>query len=303
MPWLAGLAMLPALIAMVGDLWWPFELCAHFHGNWALGLTASTALLLALGCWRTAAASGVVALADLAFVLPLWVGECGCDGAHDLRVMTVNVHSKNGDHAKLLRLLDRERPDVLAVLEFTNAWRDALEPLHEQYPHRVFRPRIDNFGIALYSKVPCTRLEVVAIGSAGIPSIEAELESARGRLSLIATHPLPPRLRTPPTLRDDQLAAVATRIAERSGPGMVLGDLNTSSWTRSFRGLCEVGRLRDARRGFGVQPTWPGRLAALGIAIDHVLVSDEISVCDYRVGPHVGSDHRPVTVDLRLASN
>ena len=38
--------------------------------------------------------------------------------------------------------------------------------------------------------------------------------------------------------------------------------------------------------------TWPSRLPVM--AIDHVLVSPELSVSSLRVGPAIGSDHRPV---------
>ena len=81
-----------------------------------------------------------------------------------------------------------------------------------------------------------------------------------------------------------------------------MGDLNTTSWSPFFSDLIEESGLRDSRKGFGIQTTWPDGLFLLRIPIDHCLVSKDISVLDRRVGPSIGSDHFPVTVDLVLTS-
>lgn len=65
-----------------------------------------------------------------------------------------------------------------------------------------------------------------------------------------------------------------------------------------FRRLLARSGLIDTLRGRGYQPTWPGHFVPLWIPLDHCLVSPDLTVLDRRVGPHVGSDHRPVIVDL-----
>jgi endonuclease/exonuclease/phosphatase (EEP) superfamily protein YafD len=81
---------------------------------------------------------------------------------------------------------------------------------------------------------------------------------------------------------------------------VLLGDLNTTSWSPGFQECLQISRLRDSRRGFGVHPTWPARQAVLRITIDHCLVSDGIVVEDHHVGPDVGSDHLPVLIKCRV---
>ena len=81
---------------------------------------------------------------------------------------------------------------------------------------------------------------------------------------------------------------------------MVLGDFNCAPWSPHFRRLCGGAKLRDAARGSGFAPTWYPSRVPIGIPIDHVLVGPAVAVEEHRVGPALGSDHRPVLVDLRF---
>jgi endonuclease/exonuclease/phosphatase (EEP) superfamily protein YafD len=91
---------------------------------------------------------------------------------------------------------------------------------------------------------------------------------------------------------------VAQAARERYGPTLVLGDLNVTPWSPHFRALLREGRLADSARGFGWQASWPAYSLPLRIAIDHCLVSAEFTVLRRRLGPHVGSDHLPVFVEV-----
>ena len=88
-------------------------------------------------------------------------------------------------------------------------------------------------------------------------------------------------------------------------PAVLLGDLNATPWSRSYRRL--AGRLADARRLSQTGrtrsgATFPTRLPLL--RIDHAFVSSGIRVG--RMGPvggglaRVASDHRPLLVEIAL---
>jgi endonuclease/exonuclease/phosphatase family metal-dependent hydrolase len=50
-----------------------------------------------------------------------------------------------------------------------------------------------------------------------------------------------------------------------------------------------------------VLPTYPAWFPLLWLPLDHCLVSADLLVGQFRVGPYAGSDHFPVVVDFSLA--
>lgn len=79
---------------------------------------------------------------------------------------------------------------------------------------------------------------------------------------------------------------------------ILIGDLNTTSWSYYFKNFIKAMQLVDSRKGFGLQTTWPSILPIMAITIDHILISPDIKVLNHKIGPHIGSDHYPVFVEL-----
>ena len=115
---------------------------------------------------------------------------------------------------------------------------------------------------------------------------------------IIATHPLPPVSTEYWESRNAQLKSIAENVRDSAIPTMVCGDLNTTPWSPFFRDFMNQTGLRPASLGQGIPPTWTGRTALLGLAIDYVTVPPEVQVVSRRIGPNLGSDHRPVIVDF-----
>ena len=132
-------------------------------------------------------------------------------------------------------------------------------------------PREDIFGIALYSKLPIVQSDIRYIGDAEVPSIVAELETPEGRLTLIATHPVPPVGAEYSRLRNGQLERLAELVARTSPPVLALGDFNATPWCPHFQRLLARSGLRDSSPGRGILPTWPTYVPPLQIPLDHCL--------------------------------
>ena len=145
-------------------------------------------------------------------------------------------------------------------------------------------------------------VECIDLGGVDTPTITATVETREGEFSLIAVHPVPPMRSGSARLRNAQLAEIATIVNRQPHPGVVVGDLNASCWSPQFRDLLRNAKLREARHGRGLYPTWPMHFptSLLRIPIDHCLVSEGISIRDFRTGADVGSDHAPIVVDVSL---
>ncbi|REJ64690.1 MAG: hypothetical protein DWQ31_20590 [Planctomycetota bacterium] len=322
------LACLPTLLALAARWHWSLDLLTHFRVWYVLALAAGAIVSLTFRQRKTALVAALVCGWNVALIAPFYLGgsptepvataamvgppaevaalaPSTSDSNTALRAMSINVLSSNLRTDDVVAVVREQQPDFVFFMEVDRRWMEALAELESMYPHRLDARRSDAFGAAFFSKLPPRRMEVVELSGIDLPSVSAELELPNGRtLSLLATHPLPPVGRARSAARNTQLAAAAEMVGAMSGPKMLLGDLNATGWSPYSADLLDVAGVRDSRHGFGVQGSWGPRRGLLSwlprLPIDHILVSDEIEMIDHRIGPHIGSDHLPVTVDLRV---
>ena len=219
-----------------------------------------------------------------------------------LRLLFSNVHVLNEQHDKLLELVETEQPDVLVLQEISSRWVRSLETVGLSLPHKHLVPRNDSFGIGIFSRIPIHMSEEIHFGKL-YPSILAVLEIGGERVTILAMHPPPPVSEQAAASRNEQLQAAASFFREIQTPKLIIGDLNTTMWSGNFRRFVRDSGLKNARRGFGILPSWPTFFPPMYIPIDHCLVSPDITVVDMRTGNDVGSDHFPLIVDLSLTSS
>ena len=290
------------LLGFGGRFWWAFDLFSHFQIQYLLGTSTVIVLLLLARRLRAALIFVLFAAINLYFIIPYYVfGTAASAGSSTgIKALTLNVNSANEHYELVKQLIRSANPDVVLLTEVTPTWTRAMEDLHGDYTYQRPEPREDNFGLALYSKLPLNNCTVVFLGAAGLPSLSAEIDIDGRRVTLLGTHPLPPISDRSSRLRNDQLLAVAGHLRATPGPKILLGDLNTSPWSYWFRRLIEESGMKDRSLGKGIRPTWPTDSILFRIPIDYCLVSEEMVVKDRQIGPDIGSDHFPVIVDLAL---
>jgi endonuclease/exonuclease/phosphatase (EEP) superfamily protein YafD len=301
----AGTVIVGATLAgFLGRLWWVFDLFAHFQFQYLLSISIVIFLLLVLKRFKMSAIFIVCFASNLARVLPYYwpVNSATNHSSSSLRAIALNVNTANEHYELVSKLIREHNPDILVLTEVNAAWIKAMESLRSTYLHQKCMPREDNFGIALYSKLPFTICNVVELGQAGVPSIDAEFAIQGQTLRVLGTHTLPPIDNAYSWFRNNQIEAVAAYLGSVTGPKILLGDLNMTPWSPYFGALLSTAKLVDSSRGRGLEPTWPTNHVWIGrIPIDFCLVSEEITVTDKKIGANVGSDHFPVIVDFGLA--
>lgn len=300
----AALALATAGGTLLGRLTY-LELLTHFRLQYALGLTLCAAALAVARSRLVLAVALSGAAINWAYVapyMPLGQAEARAAGGAPLRVMLLNVYHPNEDVEAVLAAIREEDPDVLVLQEVTGAWWKRLEPLVADYPHLKAIPAPSGSGIALLSRLPLERAEPVNFTGVSQPSIFAVVRAGPISVSVLAIHPQKPTRSAAFAGRNLQYAKAAELLHSISGPKVLVGDFNTTPWSPYFEDLVRDSGLRDPREGAGLMPTWPLTLPApLRIPIDHVLVSEEVSVERLATRDGTGSDHCAVIADLRIA--
>jgi endonuclease/exonuclease/phosphatase (EEP) superfamily protein YafD len=296
---IAGAGLTAAtLMSFLGRFFLLFDLFSHFRVQYfQLAL-----VLIGVSIWkknnRALVLFSVLACLNYAFVLPLYFGKPPVPTEQPARAMLMNILASNGNTEQVLSAIESANPDLLVLEEVTPKWAEELSAL--DYPYRVAQVRDDCFGIMLLSRYPLSKTNVVVIGSAGVPTITANVHLPQGEILLIATHPLPPFGAEFSKHRNNQLAGLPNLGKMQKHPVLLIGDLNVSPWSSRFKRLLKESGLKNSMQHFGFQPSWPADNRLLRIPIDHVLHSPEIRIYNRAVGPSVGSDHFPVIVDFSL---
>ena len=121
-------------------------------------------------------------------------------------------------------------------------------------------------------------------------------------LRMFGVHPPPPVTKSYAAMRADYFSIVKERAEDAESSIVVVGDFNAAAWSPIYQDLAAKMDLRSAAHGYGLDLTWKpfSVVPFLGLPIDHVLVSPEIEVVDFSVGDAAGSDHRPLSAELKL---
>lgn len=300
------------MAGFAGSLHWALDLASHFPVQYAVALTPATLVLFLLRRRRWAAVCGSFAVVNLTLIAPLYLAASDQppEGSPRFRALLANVFTSNTRSNLVLDCIRRHDPDFVVLQEVDARWMSDLAPLRRSHPHVFAEPRGDNCGIALFSKLPLAKCEIVRLDESQVPSLLAKFKIGGKGLTLLSAHPLAPAGWWGWKCRNEQLEAIPAFLrAQTNGADhvLVLADLNATPWCTAFRRLVRDTGLRDSALGFGVQPSWPTAMRMsrpqsllMSIPIDHCLVSDNLFVTGRKTGEYIGSDHFPLIVDVAM---
>lgn len=282
--------------------YWLIDLFAHFRVQYLLILIII--LLISFFFKRSILFNLIILFLIIwnsAYILPLYFSNSSVseNTRDELTILSINLLSSNTNTAEVLMLIEENDPDVLVLMELTPHWEDQLKGIFHSYPFKKVEPRTDNFGIALFSKIKISS-SIVYFENSPKPSIKADLIFGEQPLSILATHPVPPISSETFNSRNSQLQDIAEKRDSFSENFIVIGDLNTSSFSYHFRELLSNANLVDSRNGFGISSTWPAEFYPLRTTLDHCLIGGDLKVLDRKIEKNIGSDHLPVFIKIGI---
>jgi len=293
------------LVRLLGlDRGFPLVPLMAFTPYAAIAALLVAGMAMALRNWAAAAVAGLAALCLAAVVLPRAIGDGTVEagGRETISVLSANIHHGTAEAETLVELVDRHRPDLLAIQELTPSFARELRRagLDRRLPNAILETRRSASGAGLYSRLPMRKLGGAQPFFFRQPRAVLRMPSGR-EIRVVDVHPYPPG-RGNVDIWSEALESLPS--AGQGDPWILIGDFNATLDHSQLRDLLDHG-YRDAGEvaGEGLEPTWPAedwasRLPA--VTIDHVLADRRLGVVDYEVEALPGSDHRPVRAELVL---
>jgi vancomycin resistance protein VanJ len=294
------------------DLWWPASIFL-FSPRWLCALPLPVfvpaawlvrkGLLVPLGL-----AAAVVAGPVTGLCVPWRLLLSPAPAGPRLRVLTCNLHgSRAVEPGRLEALVQGAEADVVALQEWPEAEASSLGTGPGWHRHAT--PRL-----FLASRFPIRLVTDLGLDSYGPQGsvTRYDLETPAGVVHLFSLHLASPRdgvyetlhenrkgpaeVRANSARRRQQSEHVARHADPLAGPVLLAGDFNTPPESAIFRQVWADYSDAFGVAGWGWGYTFSGGKTL--VRIDHVLAGKGWHCGRCRVGPDVGSPHRPVVADL-----
>ncbi len=297
-----AIAATSSLLSLGASQWWLLELFSHFRVQYFVFLALASPVFAWVGARRSAAVYGEIALLNLILIITAQSGGAKTTPSRQpvLRLAVLNVNTANQEFERVREFLRETSADLVVLIEVDDRWMQEMKPLQAAYPYSMAEPSDDNFGIALFSKVSLEHAEFIELGNSIVPAVSATFQIGTNRVTLLGVHFLPPANSEDAATRNAQFAALAQLARSNAPPIIVVGDFNSTPWSPWFSRFTRDSGLRHSLLGFGFRGTWPTAIPILSIPLDHVFVSESVTVVNHRLGPDIGSDHAPVVAEVEF---
>lgn len=273
---------------------------------------------LIVACWKRrrwlAFANLAIVACHLWLIAPDFIRDRGLDAtsstdasdthpAKKIRIFFANVRLESREKASMLREIRNADPDIVVLVEFSIWWRNAV--LHSPtmaayaYGSGLEPDQAGGNSVNILSKLPLESDTREWIAGRCVETVAVQVGSET--LQLVGIHA--PR---PMTFHDNDYSGYWSRVLplllDKRGPTIVIGDFNATQYSRVYQQL-KAGGLHSAHevRGRGSAITWPNNFFSVPpIRIDQALLSAGVSCVDISEGIGVGSDHKPLILDVEI---
>jgi len=295
-------ATLATILGFFGSSWWLFDWAANLRPHLAVILVVVALAYSLLFAKATGLFFLAMALVNAATVLPLYTrSPAAAVGTADLKIVSFDVSQRTSIQDVTFRWIDSVDPDVVILLDSTHSWEAAID-LAAPYVAQTELPADRSYGITVLARDDLeTQMLRASEVNDSVVRIEAQLGTQPIIIYAVQTRTANSEGNT--TYRDQYLQDLAEMVRSEALPTVVVGDLNATPWSSSFRTLLSDANLQNSMDGFGLQTSWPAdRWAFLRLPVDHLLYTAELTTIDRQLGPVFGVDHRPLIVTLGMAA-
>ena len=277
------------LLSTLGRYWPALDLLAHFSGH-----LFGVAVVSALAMFIPRLGLGILVVGFLAVPLVhagmsnlVYSREVAGPNvtAPRIKLVSLNIWGGHSDLERIGDFLQEQEADVVVLVEFSREMRGLLQRLKSVYPHHYTCKT--ECRIAILSKRKAKRSGTQQRSSIGPRLVWATYDYNATPLTVVGTHLIKPIDSPEKQAREfDLLGKWLRRVP---GDVVLAGDLNSTPWSYGFRKFVTEAGLHRAR---GIYPTWPAAfMLPPQLAIDHVLVSEGVTINQLHIGKRVSSDH------------
>jgi endonuclease/exonuclease/phosphatase (EEP) superfamily protein YafD len=302
------LLVIAMVFAALGDRFWFFDLFSHFVLQyWVI------ALVLFCFCVARLAPRKAFILAVLWLWATIELGSAVLDQAptveivHKLNQVRIFNFNAEGNPEALNHWLPVHAAefDIIVLLEATPDFKKLIDDLAVQFPYQALHLENSPFGIAVLSRWEIADTKKFMTETEAFPQFNLQIKNPEsGDFKLYAMHIPPPFSPSFELSHKKILTELSDKLQNRKLPAIVVGDLNTTSYSSRYQRLMSDTGLNDTA---GISPwahTWPSMtlnfVSLLGIRIDHCLVSPTFTLVEQQVLEDLGSDHLPVKILLQF---
>lgn len=211
-----------------------------------------------------------------------------------LRVALLDLSAAEDGYGKTLDHILDLNADLVSVQELTPNWVPALhDSLCQMYPYQLSVPRIDPYGMGVYSRLPFEQVDTFYFGR--IPNLRTSI-SIGPDLSVHLIHSISRAPVNEMAYSDirDHFREVMRYSAPLEGELITMGNYHLPSWSPEIQEFKALSGLKDSRRD-GLPRRSVGLATFFGVPVDHIFFSEGLECTDFSSVFNESSSHLGIT--------
>ncbi len=292
--------LLSNIFSLFADNYWAFDLFSHFRVQYLAGAGIVIILLLFSRNWLLVFFTLIVGCFN-AYEISKFSNKINLEN-WKMSIYSQNILVSNNNVSKIISHIKNNPYDIVILQEAAPDIIQYIDDLKKTYPYIIDKTKYNAYGYLILSKHKITKLDLIPFKHSGYFTNEAikfsvYISSFDEDIVFYTIHTPPPIGKETKNWRDVELNDLSATIAlDSSKYKIFLGDWNITPYSPVFKRIIEQSNLNYYSSGKYTVGTWPAFLEfkIFQIAIDQILVSDNLLADINIMEDSFGSDHYPL---------